>query len=473
MPRKISTLLGTTTKELESKGVFDGFVDVDSRLHIDPSLLKKIGIKEFENSDEEFTTYFNNVLSLIKGSKKENDVLWNEAWKRLQFKEEGSAALGYSEKGTGGSGIGPGLARNILNTAIEIVDAGIVDPIIFELVGVIEDNIGADRISDMTTSILFNRFLKFTERVSKELKVKTEEFTIRGTKYQLPKDEFAGTFIVFMPKKLLNGLPIASAWSDIDIVCAYNADLRRKLNKLIGKSWKSALNRLTKKDLRKLLLENPELLKDLIHQYKAKPKEEYDFKNDPLGEIIWAELSEKAPNNYPLNLRDYNPISSENILEVIRIICNHFGTLIEDNGWFEYLYDEKGKQKKERAPQLLFYGIAEAYCEANDLSLDRETNAGIGSLDFKLSRGFDAKVNVELKYSTNTNLTKGFEQQLPAYNRAEKTHSSIYLIIQTKNNQRKINNLLKIASAEKVKNKRVPEIIVIDGRKQVSASKRK
>lgn len=472
MPRKISTLLGTTTKELESKGVFDGFVDVDSRLHIDPSLLKKVNIKEFESAEEEFRDYFNNILTLIKGSNKQGDALWNEAWRRLQFKEEGSAALGYSEKGTGGSGIGSKLALNILKTAKEIIDAGIVDPVIFELVGIIEDNIGADRISDMTTSILFNHFLEFTQRVSKELNVKTEEFTIRGVKYQLPKDEFAETFIVFMPKKLLNGLPIASSWSDIDIVCAYNDKLRKRLNKTIGNSWKSALKRLTKKDLRKLLLENPELLKDLIQQYKDKPKSEYDFKNDPLGEIIWAELSETAPIDYPLNLRDYNPITSNSILEVVKIICKHFGTLIEDNGWFEYLYDERGKQKKERAPQLLFYGIAEAYCEANNLSLDRETNAGIGSLDFKLSHGFDAKVNVELKYSTNPNLMKGFEKQLPAYNRAEKTNHSIYLIKMTKNNSKKIKNLLKIADEQKANGKRVPEIIVIDGRKQLSASRR-
>ena len=134
MPRKISTLLGTTTKDLESKGVFDGFVDVDSRLHIDPSLLGKTGIKEFDKAEEEFRDYFNNVLTLIKNFKKEGDALFNEAWKRLQFKEEGSTALGYSDKGTRGSGIGEKLALNILKTAKEIIEAEIVDPIIFELV---------------------------------------------------------------------------------------------------------------------------------------------------------------------------------------------------------------------------------------------------------------------------------------------------------------------------------------------------
>lgn len=39
MPRKFSTLLKVTNEELEQKGAFDGFTDIDSHLHIDPSLL--------------------------------------------------------------------------------------------------------------------------------------------------------------------------------------------------------------------------------------------------------------------------------------------------------------------------------------------------------------------------------------------------------------------------------------------------
>jgi len=473
MPRKISTLLGTSSSVLEKKGVFDGFIDIDSRLHVDPSLLQNIKINEFENSSSVFNEYFQDVLSLIKNSKKERDVLWNEAWSRLQFKEEGSVALGYAKKGTRGSAIGPVLAENILKTAKEIVDAGINDPVIFELVGIIQDNIGADRISDMTISILFHNFLKYTERVSKELSFKTKVFKVRGSDYELPEDEVGKTFIVFLPKKLLSGLPIAEDWSDIDSVRFYNSELRKRVSKIIGKSWKSAINKLNKKQLKNILLENPELLKDLILQYKSKPKSEYDFRNDPLGEIIWAELSESAPTEHPLNLRDYNPITSDNILEVVKKMCHHFASLIEYNGWFEYLYDVNGKQKRERAPQLLFYGVAEAYCEANNFSLDRETNAGIGSLDFKLSRGFDAKVNVELKYSTNSSLIKGFEKQLPAYNNAEKTDSSIYLIIKTKKSNSNIDKLFKISDALKAQGKRVPDIIVIDGQKQVSASRRR
>jgi hypothetical protein len=473
MPRTISTIIGVSPEILEGKGVFNTYVDLDSHLHIDPSLLKNTKIKEFKGAHDDFEEHFRNVLKLVKGSKKENDALWNRAWQMLQFEEEGNTAIGYSRKGTRGSAIGKKLALKILRTTREIVDAGIDDPVIFELVGIIEENIGADRISDMTISIIFERFLVYTERVCAELEVKTIDRTIRGHKYSLPVDPRNGEYIVFLPKKLLNGLPIAMDWSEIDRVCQYNDELRKKLNKLIGSTWKRAVKDVPKSRLKEILIENPEAFKDIIDQYKKKDKSSYDFKSDPLGEIIWGELSKDAPKKYPLNLRDYNPITSDNILEVVQRICNHFKTLIEDNGWFEHLYDSKIKQKKERAPQKLFYGVAEAYCEANNLSLDRETDAGIGSLDFKISQGFDAKVTVEVKYSTNTSLVKGYVNQLPAYNRAEKATYSIYLVIKTKNSSASIRRLQAAATKQKLKKERVPEIIVIDGQWQQSASKRK
>ena len=47
------------------------------------------------------------------------------------------------------------------------------------------------------------------------------------------------------------------------------------------------MEQINKKGFKKFIFRNPELLKDLIQQYKAKPKEEYDFKNDPLEICIW------------------------------------------------------------------------------------------------------------------------------------------------------------------------------------------
>lgn len=186
-----------------------------------------------------------------------------------------------------------------------------------------EEGVGADKISDMTVNILFDNFARFSYRVSKELKAPLKKFTIKEREYDLPFDPITGNEIILVPKSLLNNLPIATDWNDIDRVCRYNNSLRNKVNKIIGKSWKSA-TRVNKRELKRLLLEEPELLKDLITQYKSKARSSYDFQNDPLGELIWAELSEKAPEKYPLDLKSFNPITSENILEVVRQICEQF-----------------------------------------------------------------------------------------------------------------------------------------------------
>jgi hypothetical protein len=472
MANRLSDLLNVKNEELERLGVFDGFIDIDSHLHIDPSLLKTCSILEFENSYEKFLEYFEKVLALVVNHKRKGDALWRQAHQRLMFKEIGNNALGYSKKGTSGSAIGPKLAENILTTVALIVEAGIKDPVIFELVPFFEEGIGADRISDMTQRILVREFFEFSQRVATSLNAKTKTIKYGDIEFQLPFNPKTGKSIILVPKSLLNDLPIARSWDDIDRVSRYNSELRARVSGIIGRNWKAA-SRVAKSLLKKTLIDNPEILKDLVQQYKEKPLHGYDFLNDPLGEIVWGDLAKKAPVDYPLNLSDYHPITPENILSVVKLICEQYGSLIENNGWFEYLYNEKGNLKPERASQLLFYGIAETYCIANNLDLNREINSGIGSLDFKISRGFKAKVNVEIKYSTNTNLIKGFEKQLPAYNKAEKTDTSIYLVIQTKIGRKNIDELIKLANIKRSRGEKVPEIILIDGQKQLSASKRR
>jgi len=94
---------------------------------------------------------------------------------------------------------------------------------------------------------------------------------------------------------------------------------------------------------------------------------------------------------------------------------------IEDNS--------NGTPKHESAAQLLFYGIADSYCDANNIDLTKEGNNGRGSVDFKLSRGATDKVIVETKLTSNPQLRHGIEIQLPIYMKQEKTKQAIYLII--------------------------------------------
>jgi hypothetical protein len=471
MPQRLSTILKILAKDLDKKGVFNAFVDIDSKLYVDPSLLEKAKTKELKNSHSSFLTYFGEVLKIIDNSKNENDIFWRKAFQRLQFKEFKYAALGYSVGNKSGNAIGPKLAKKLLHTSHDIIKAGIKDPIIFELIGLFEEGIGADRISDMTIHIIKSDLIQYTQRVSDELKITLKEFG--KSKIKLPFNSKTNEPIVFLPKELLQDLPIAFCWEDIDKVSSENDDLRKRVNKEIGNTWKFATSKVSKSKLKDAILHNPEILHDLIKQYRQKPKIPYDFVNDPSGQVIWAELSEKAVNDFPLNLAVLKPVTTDNILKVGKTICEQYAKLIESNGWFEFLYDNKGKLRNERFAQKLFYGIADQYCLANDLNLSREPNAGSGALDFKITKGYRAIVTVEIKYSSNTSLLKGFSTQLPTYNKAENADTSIYLVLRTTKTDNSIRQLSKICKATKDKGNRVPEIIIIDARPQRSASQRR
>lgn len=467
MPQRLSQILNVSAEALDAKGVFNAFVDIDSKLYIDPSLLENAKIEEFRQSYSLFRKHFEEVLRLIGSSKRENDVLWRAAYSKLHFKEFKYVALGYSIGGKAGNAIGDKLASMLVQTAHDIVKAGISDPLIFELVGLFEKNIAADRISDMTISIIRKDLIKYTQRVCNELGIPQKQFG----KTTLPFNPVTKEAIVFTPKELLQDLPIAYCWNDIDIVSIQNQELRKRVNKIIGNNWKKA-TKIPKTVLKTTLLKHPEIFRDLIHQYKQKQKRPYDFLRDPSGQVVWATLSEKAVENYPLNLSSHVPVTSQSILVVVKTICEQYAKLIESNGWFEFLYDNQGKLRNERFAQKLFYGIADQYCRANDLNLSREPNAGSGALDFKITKGYSAVVTVEVKYSSNTNLLKGYTTQLATYNKAEGADTSIYLILRTTKSENNIKRIQKLNEIEKSKKKRVPEIVVIDARPMKSASHR-
>jgi hypothetical protein len=472
MPIRISEALNIKPKQLEKHGVFNGFIDIDSQFYIDPRLLELITIPQLSNSHTTFRNYFNEVIKILDSIERRGDRSWREAYKRLIFREPKYILLGYSQSGNPGSGIGPGIARGLIDTAHHIVKAGIKDPQIFELIGLFEEGIGADRISDMTIRIILEGLLQFTESVSRILKLKSNTLTFRGIIYKVPYLRGINRPFIFLPSELLTPLPVAYSWEDIDIVCSHNEQLRNRVNEIIGDTWKKATGqRVSKSQLKATLLRYPELIEDLLNRYKIKEPQTYDFNRDPSGEFIWHDIAQKVARRYPLNFTEILPVNSRSILDLVLIMCNQFADFVEKNGLFRLLYDDNRKLKKERAAQLLFFGIADAYCAANDLDLSREPNAGKGSVDFKISKGYEVKVNVEIKYTSNHNLTKGYSKQLPAYNEAEKTDKSVYIVIRTTDSDRGIKELLSLKKQQSDDGRKAPEIVITDGRWQDTASK--
>lgn len=473
MPVRYSELFNIPHKLFLDKGVYDGCVNLDSKLHIDPSLLKKTKIKEFENAYSKFTDHFQPIFHLTKHVKHRSSIdrCFSQIYNRLIFKEKANSGLGYSVSDTHGNGISGKLSMQLANSAIDIISIGIEDPVIFELLPFIEENIGADRISDMTIAILYGNFLRYTQRICLELSINTVCFNSRNTQEQYNLPCYNNKPIIFIPAELLCDLPSAQDWDDIDRVCTYNRALRGRIAESIGLTWKEAQS-MPKSNIKQYLMDNPTIFKEIIDLYKDQANTSYDCIQDRAGIYIGESVKETISREHPLDLSQYKPLTIENVYNISILICQQYKSLIEDNGMYDLLYDNSDKCKNERAPQLLFFCIAESYCKANDIDLNRETNAGVGALDFKLSHGYSAKVNIEIKFSTN-DIIKGYEKQLPVYNKAEKAKRSIYLVLRNSpNDQKKIESLLQKEKASLLKNVNSPKVIIVDARIKPSASKR-
>ena len=148
--------------------------------------------------------------------------------------------------------------------------------------------------------------------------------------------------------------------------------------------------------------------------------------------------------------------------------------MVEFNGLHTLLYrdDACTEPKREEAAQKLFFGVADAYCQSNNLDLSPEVNAGRGQVDFKISRGYSSRVLVETKLTSNPRLQHGYETQLAEYQKAEKTHHSIFLVIDVSGySKQRYKNFMSAVEISKQTDQRVPDIVIVNAIRKPSASK--
>jgi hypothetical protein len=468
--RKLSDVVSATHEQLEDAGVYDRFVDIDTSLHVDPHLLEHSEIPEMKSAYKNFETYWRETFKLVGVATGDTGVIARTAHKRFVFRELKEASLGYAKNDNAGSAIGVQLAEQLYQSAKAVLLVGITDPTFFELIGIFETGIGADRISDIVIRICLPDFLRYTQRVCADLNIQTKKWVIRGQDYLLPEHPDTKRFVLFFPKDSLRELPTALEFSEIEAVVARNEELRRKLGTVITKAMTDAAEVIGKAKRKEIILSNPELLQLLIREYKDAAAVPYDFLRDIAGERVWLTPATEATEKAPLDLSRYKPVTPEKVRDVVLAICDKFGDLVENNGLWKVLYDDRGVPRKEKVAQMLFFVIADCYATANGIDLSPEVNSGPGPVDFKFSFGKDAKVLVEIKLSTHTGIVKGFEKQLPKYAAAEKSQHDILLIVRNSDNDTQIRDLDERHSAAVRSGKKVATIKKVDGRRQKSAS---
>lgn len=463
--KKLSEYFNTREGLLEEYGVYDRVLGIDAKLFIDPFLFDSLNIPEFIWAREKIKDRFRKVAKLLYYSQENNDSQFKAAVKLLTCPETKWIGIWYGAETDDWNSIWKKLATRLALAWKKIINLGIQDPEIFELLWLFEEDYWADRLSDITIDTLHEEFLSFTHRVSSELSIdKLAPITFKGKVYSLPWVEEDWRYILFLPKDGLRDLPMAQDKQNIEHVAEFNNELRSRLNDFVGDDWKEYLEK--KENREREFFVSKDYIEEVVEHYKCRQPEPYDYAKDPKWEIDWVTKWKTAAMNNPLELHLSDNPGIEEIKVVVRKIIEKYKKSIEHN-WTDEILRKWNWRCSERYAQKIFFAIADSYCDANNLDLSPESKASTWPVDFKLSR-WDLKVVVEIKLTSN-DIIKWITKQLPEYTKWENAEW-IFLIILSWEHEYKIDQLRKLEE-EYISNEDLfPEYHVVDGRKKPTPS---
>jgi hypothetical protein len=426
MSETFAHVLGVDPRALLAHGACNLRVERDNRFYIDSRLLNRSLQPEMKGATADFDRRFDKLLVALQQSRAKHDQWWKQAIKVATFAEPPGLFLGYGIRTANGRGVGPVLAREMVESASKSLELGKQGVALFELFVILDSGIGHDRLGDVVASVIYPRLLRYSQRVYKSLGVKDlQEFLWDETVYRLPFQSDGKRPYVLTPRDILAYLPHGKDHQDVVRLCENSQRLRDIINARFGEKWKAAL---TTGALRRAVLEDQQLGAVLARAYRRQAPKPYDFSEDPKGLQKTVNEALALVRDRPLDLRlPQNPTRDE-FFAIVHRICTSFAHHVEHGGSTKLLW-VNGKPRPERYVQQLFKDIAKAYCDANNLDLSPETNAGRGAVDFKVSRGAELKALVEIKLVDNKKLEEGYTAQLAIYGKAENTESLLYLIV--------------------------------------------
>lgn len=474
-PFLFSKHFAVSRSKMGRAGFIDPFLNVDTKLFVDPLLLDQSSNQVIrKTANNRFNDVITQAMKLASLSKQFNDTAWKGALKLVDLSEAPEICLGYGGSGIGGSGRSTSIANQIIRTLQDVMQIGMSDPELIKILSVIEAGIGPDTISDWTTNSIKIDLATETEKFVGQHGVKVEDFYVDGKRISLPRNPFrlTKTPIILVPYDILRDLPIATDWADIDRVIAHNNSVRDALNRKFASLAKATATQ-KKEALRDLALApQSDLLRQIRDALKA-ANESYDVDGDPAGvEVLRTVLTETA-SRYPLAIPKFDKKDASSVNEVVKAIILHFIELVEKKDLGDLLWDGDNA-RHEKSAQLLFYGIAEAYCKANNVDISPESDHGGGPVDFKFSTGYGSRILVEIKLSTGK-VRHGYEKQLKVYEEASAPKFSHYVVIRvgtTGQHNSKMRAIRKIKAAEDLASRPAGDIFEVDGTKKLSASKR-
>lgn len=356
-----------------------------------------------------------------------------------------------------------------MRTSKEIITLGASDPEMISLMGFFEENVGPDTISDFTTRVIIRQLAQLTQNFCDQHGIPLAEVNALAG-HRLPTFVQAGVTkaIVLVPRDVVRDLPIANDWGQISAAIEQSDRVRRGVNALLAGIAKPTVT--DRKDaMRAFAMQSPATFAEFLAAVKEHVRT-YDPNLDALAyfkmKAIFADGFGDLKNSNAYDLARGPDEIRRAVLDSIELFRHH---VERGNLWEELWIGDR--PKKERASQLIYFAIADAYCKANGIDISPEANMGGGPVDFKFSNGYHARVLVEMKRSSGT-VRHGYEKQLEFYRNAANSEHAIFVVMDFGDLGDKLDHITQLQARRRLEGHRASDIVVIDATKKQSASKR-
>ena len=455
----------------------DPILNADTAVFVDPFLIfKEPDESPWGSAHETLVNHFNRCFMLLAESDCRPESLgFKKAVAMLTLHEPVEFCLGYTSLGTRGAGGGHGYAKSIALAMCDAIRRGRENIRHFEELGIFNEGIGADRISDFTCNILKSWFIEYTKKTAARHELQVQEITVPAASidatrlrwqketHTLPINPFNGEAVLLVPKRFLRDLPQIEKtdWWDWH----QNEMIRQDVNYEI-------LTNVDKSFIVRKARENPESVEAYLNVKESQAADPYDFERDPKGAWVWEPEARNFVNRNP---QEFDQPETEGQFErVVGLIVDQFRRFIEEQGGWRLLWD-KDREKPESAAQLLFRGVAENYCRANNVQLDREVELGRGPVDFAFSSGYERRALMEVKKLENGRFWNGLESQLVSYLRSDHCRNGFFLSIQFRDKKNFSDRLREVPTRLNKLKQKYPDLQIkfrsVDATPKTSASK--
>ena len=327
-PILFSDYFNVDKKKLEESGVFNPILNCDTKLFVEPLLLKSSQSPIIKESYEVFINFFSELLLLIKSSKTtdESDIHWREAKRRVKFPEYKSTCIGYGSGTTSGGGAGRELNEKILKNAKDIIASGQENPKMFTILPFLEEGIGGDIISDMAQKIIDNQICKYTVDILDKIGLKGDykHTTEVGISYNLLFNPFSKCELKFLPQDILTNLPLADNFDNWIVgLSQKNFELRRQVNNVIGETWLEKNKAEKKEDILGALKSNKAFFLEVVKIITNEDFSHYNLKEDYQGIYRWFEDAKSIISHNDLAISSITKNDQESLdKSVLDIILN-------------------------------------------------------------------------------------------------------------------------------------------------------